>query len=99
MPSDRSSLVALRNLIAEADLILRTTPELPENHTACCRENLRAALAMAEDLIEQQRITPGAVLGSKSGSATAASRGPEYFRELAAKRRTKGGGRPRTTTE
>jgi len=99
MPSERSSLVALRNLIAEADLILRTTPELPENHTACCRENLRAALAMAEDLIEQQRMTPAAVLGSKGGSATAASRGPEYFRELAAKRRTKGGGRPRTTTE
>jgi hypothetical protein len=67
MPSDRSSLVALRNLIAEIDLILETTPDLPQNRTACCRENLRAALALTEDLIKQQRMTPAAVLGSKGG--------------------------------
>ena len=32
MPFDRSSLQALRNLIADTDLILETTPDLPEPH-------------------------------------------------------------------
>jgi hypothetical protein len=34
MPFDRSSLQALRNLIADTDLILETTPDLPQNRTA-----------------------------------------------------------------
>jgi hypothetical protein len=34
MASDRSSLQALRNLIAETDLILETTPALPQNRTS-----------------------------------------------------------------
>jgi hypothetical protein len=38
MAIDRSSLEALKNLIAEADLILETTPSLPENRTAAARE-------------------------------------------------------------
>jgi len=46
MPFDRSSLQALRNLIADTDLILETAPDLPQNRTACSRENLRAALAL-----------------------------------------------------
>ena len=39
MATDRSSLEALRNLILEADLILETTPPLPQNRTAACRES------------------------------------------------------------
>ena len=93
MPSDRTSLLALKNLIADTDLILETTPDLPQNRTACCRENLRAALALADDLLKQQRMTPAAVLGHKGGSTTA-KRGAEYFRQLAAKRKTRAGGRP-----
>jgi hypothetical protein len=58
MPLDRSSLKALRNLIADTDLILETTPDLPQNCTACSRENLRAALALVGDLIGQQRVKP-----------------------------------------
>ena len=41
MASDRKSIQALRNLIAEADLILETTPPLPENRTGAAREVLR----------------------------------------------------------
>ena len=54
MPFDRSSLQALRNLISETDLILKTTPDLRQNRTARSRENLRAALALVDDLISQQ---------------------------------------------
>jgi hypothetical protein len=95
MPFDRSSLQALRNLIADTDLILETTPDLPQNRTACSRENLRAALALVDDLIGQQRMSAAAVMGHKGGSSLAATRGPEYFRKLAAKRKTRAGGRPR----
>ena len=55
MASDRASLVALRELIADTDLRLETIPELPQNRTAHCRENLRAALALADDLLKQSR--------------------------------------------
>ena len=84
MPSDQSSLLALRNLIADTDLILETTPDLPQNRTACCRENLRAALALADDLLKQQRMTPVAVLGHKGGSTTAQKLGSELYRRMAA---------------
>jgi hypothetical protein len=95
MPSDRSSLKALKNILAEVDLILETTPPLPQNRTGRSRELIRAALALTDDLINQVGMTPAAILGHKGGSSIAASRGPEYFRQLAAKRKTRGGGRPR----
>jgi hypothetical protein len=38
-------LNALRNLISEADLILKTTPPLPQNRAGAARENFKAALA------------------------------------------------------
>jgi len=66
MASDRASLVALRELIADTDLTLETIPDLPQNRTAHCRENLRAALALADDLIRQQRKTAAAILGHKA---------------------------------
>lgn len=50
---DRDALQALRNLIEQADLILETAPALPENRTAAARENLRAALAIVDDVIQQ----------------------------------------------
>ena len=40
MPSDRASLQALKNIIAEVDLILETTPDLPQNRTGRSRELL-----------------------------------------------------------
>ncbi|MGD1096325.1 MAG: hypothetical protein ABSB35_30580 [Bryobacteraceae bacterium] len=95
MASDRNSLQTLKNLIAEADLILETTPLLPENRTAAARENLKAALALTNDLLKQGRITPAAVLGHKGGSTTAKRLGVEHYRRMAAARKTRGGGRPR----
>lgn len=95
MASDRSSLVALRELIADTDLTLETIPELPQNRTAHCRENLRAALALADDLIRQHRMTAAAILGHKGGSSTMAKLGSDHFRQLSAKRKTRAGGRPR----
>src|ERR1039458_4473781 len=94
MASNRAELAALKNMIAEADHILATLPPLPENRTARCRELLGSALALAGDLLSQTRVPAAATLGRKGGSVTA-QRGPEYFRQLAARRKTHGGGRPR----
>jgi hypothetical protein len=97
MPSDRSSLQALKRLISEVDLILETTP-LAENRTARSRELLRAALTLTDDLLATLKSkSAAAILGSKGGAAIA-KRGPEYFRQLAAKRITRAGGRPRKPT-
>jgi len=93
MPVDKASVGALRNLIEETDLILSTTTPLPENRTARCRELLRSALALVSD-IGAESESAAAQLGRKGGSTTASRRGPEYFRELAKKRKTHGGGRP-----
>src|ERR1700730_9557763 len=95
MASDRASLVALRDLIADTHLTLETIPDLPQNRTAHCRENLRAALALADDLIKQSKMTAAAVMGHKGGSTTARKLGPEHYRRMAAARKTRGGGRPR----
>jgi hypothetical protein len=92
--SQRKELAALKNLISETDQILATTPELPENRTARCRELLASALALANDLLSQSKLPAAATLGRKGGSVTA-RRGSDYFRKLAARRKTHGGGRPR----
>src|SRR5690242_10734667 len=100
MPSDRSSLQALKRLISEVDLLLETTTPLPENRTARSRELLRAAMALTDDLLSQNSKgkSAAAILGSKGGSATAKKLGSEHFRQLAAKRKTNAGGRPRKQT-
>jgi hypothetical protein len=59
---------------------------------------LRSALALTDDFINQAALAPAAVLGQK-GSAVTAKRGSEYFRKLAAKRKTRAGGRPRKQAE
>ena len=96
MASNRTDLRALKNLISEVDLILATTP-LPQNRTARSRELLSTALALTDDLIAQTKMSPAAVLGHKGGSTTA-KRGSEYFRQLAAKRKTRAGGRPKKSS-
>jgi hypothetical protein len=93
MASNRTELNSLKRLITEADLILSTTT-LPENRTAKCREFLHAALALTNDLILQTKLPAAAILGRKGGTETA-KRGSAYFRKLAARRKTHGGGRPR----
>jgi hypothetical protein len=95
--ANRTELVALKKLLSETDLILATT-DLPENRTARCRELLRAAVALTDDLIKQARLPAAAILGRKGGTVTA-KRGSAYFRKLAARRKTHGGGRPRKESE
>ncbi len=88
-PSKRTDLKALRNLIAEADLLLSTI-ELPEGRSSRAHELLTSAIALADDLLA---VRPAAVLGRKGGLKTA-KRGPEYFRKIAAMRKERKGGRP-----
>jgi hypothetical protein len=94
MASIRNELSALKNLISETDAILATLPPLPENRTARCRELLSSALALTDDLLKQAK-TPSAVALGRKGGSVIAKRGSDYFRKLAAKRKTHGGGRPR----
>jgi hypothetical protein len=98
MASIRSELSALKNLISETDHILETLPPLPENRTARCRELLSSALALTDDLLKQAK-TPSAVALGRKGGSVIAKRGSDYFRKLAAKRKTHGGGRPRKQSD
>lgn len=97
MPSARKELATLKNLLSEADLILSTT-DLQEGRTMRCRELLRSALALTWDMLNSAKLPAAAALGRKGGSQTA-KRGSDYFRQLAAKRKTLGGGRPKKEVE
>lgn len=89
MPSKKTDLHALRNLIHEAHKLLSTI-ELREGRSIRARELLRSAVALADDLLA---VPPAAALGKKGGLKTA-ERGPEYFAKIAAMRKTRAGGRP-----
>ena len=100
MPTNQTELHALNNLLTQADHILATAPEMPENRTAACRELLGSDLALTDDLLKQSSpATSAAVLGRKGGSTTARRHGPEHYRLMAAQRKTHGGGRPRKKAE
>jgi hypothetical protein len=94
----RTELAALKNIISEADQLLETIPPLPQNRTARCRELLASAIALTDDLLKQAK-TPSAVALGRKGGSVIAKRGSDYFRKLAAKRKTHGGGRPRKQSE
>lgn len=98
MPSTKAELATLKRLISEADHILETSPALPQNRTAAARESLAAAIALADDLLKQAKLPAAAALGRKGG-ASMAKRGSDYFRQLAARRKTHGGGRPRKDSQ
>jgi len=96
MSSTRTDLRSLKRLIAQADEIV-SSPALLRSSTERCHEVLQSAIALTDGLIKQ--ATPQAMavqLGSKGGKETA-KRGPEYFRQLAARRKNFGGGRPSGT--
>jgi len=84
-------LHALRNLIDEAHVIL-TTIELPQGRAKRAAQLLTSALALTDDLIA---MPPTAVTLGQRGGLKTAERGSDYFRKIAAKRKTHGGGRPR----
>ena len=90
----KTELATLKNLLEQAEHILETAPALPENRTAACREILASALAITDDLLKQAK-TPSAVALGRKGGSVIAKRGSDYFRKLAARRKTHGGGRPR----
>jgi hypothetical protein len=83
-------LEALRNFILQAKELLEPL-HLPEARGIRAVELLRASLAIADDLLNTK---PAATLGAKGGTVTA-KRGKEYYSQIAAMRKTKGGGRPR----
>ena len=89
MARKQNDLKALRKMIGEVHDILRTTT-LPEQRSERAYDLLTAALHLADNLLEE---SPAAVLGARGGQQTA-KRGSEYFRQIAAKRKTHGGGRP-----
>jgi hypothetical protein len=60
MASNRTELNTLKKLLSETDLILSTTV-LPEYRTARCRELLRTALALTDDLISQAKLPAAAI--------------------------------------
>jgi hypothetical protein len=91
VPQNRTDLKALRNIIREADKLLATV-ELPEGRSQRAHELLDAAVKLADHLLTE---TPAAILGSKGGKITA-KRGAEYYRKIAAMRKTRSGGRPKT---
>lgn len=95
MPSYRTELKTLHNLLTETKLVLSTSPDLPQNRTPRSLELIRTALALTNDLLQQERKNPAALMGEKGGSVTAERFGSEHFRKLAAMRKTKAGGRPR----
>jgi hypothetical protein len=97
MASNKSELTALKNLLSQTDRILATT-DLPQSRTARCRELLHSAIAITDDLLRQTKLPAAAILGRKGGAAIA-RRGSEYFRKLAAHRKTYGGGRPRKQSD
>ena len=86
-------LAALRNLIDEAHTVL-TTIELPQGRAKRAVQLLTSALALTDDLIANP--TTAMTLGQRGGMKTAL-RGSDYFRKIAAKRKTHGGGRPKKT--
>ena len=87
--AQKRDLKALRHMIGEAHDILRTTI-LPEERSQRAYDLLSAALSLADNLLEE---SPAAALGAKGGKQTA-KRGSEYFRQIAAKRTNRRGGRP-----
>lgn len=78
----RQSLLQIRELIDMA--------HVPLDVRARGVELTRTAIALADDLLS---MTPAAALGAKGGTKTA-QRGPEYFKKIAAQRKTRAGGRP-----
>ena len=90
MPSKSRDLSALRRLIRELERVLKAGP-VPKTVDARVAELFRSIFALTDDLIER---TPAAILGARGGTKTA-ERARVHYRQIAAMRKTKGGGRPR----
>lgn len=89
-----AELSALRNLLLETREVL-TMRQVPPDVSQRADELLSAAVALADDLLAKPAAS-AASLGKRGGLKTA-ERGPEYFRKIAAQRKTRAGGRPKKT--
>ena len=81
----------------ELERVLGAGP-VPKTIEARVAELFRSIHALTDDLIERTPNAmfgkPASILGSRGGTKTA-ERGPEYFKKIAAMRKTRAGGRPR----
>ena len=79
----------------------RVFPKCYALESAPCKtvKSLLSALALTDDLISQAKMPAASVLGRKGGSVTAKRHGSEHYRQMAARRKTHGGGRPRQRKE
>jgi len=59
-----------------------------------CTKRAERATERLDQALKTLSVNPASLLGSIGGKKTA-ERGPDYFRQIAAMRKTKGGGRPR----
>jgi hypothetical protein len=88
----RSDVRALKNLIDQAYRIVSSKP-VPPGGVESLEEILYSARLLAKDLLASPASVPAAALGKLGGEKTA-ERGPDYFRKIAAMRKTRAGGRP-----
>ena len=97
--SNHASIEGLKNILSEVDLILSTTSPLSENRTARWGELLNSSRALADDLLNQGRVKPAAILRHKGGSTMSQRHGKEHYRMMAASRKVHAGRRPRKESE
>lgn len=90
MPSKQADLKALKRLIKELERVIKIGP-IPVGIQNRSAELFHSIYALTDDLIER---TPAKQLGALGGAKTA-ERGPEYFKQIAAMRKTNAGGRPK----
>jgi hypothetical protein len=81
-------------MIQETRLILSNNP-IPPGGRERAVELLDACLALSKMFASSNPAKPAAaLLGARGGKATA-KRGPEYFAQISAMRKTRAGGRPK----
>jgi hypothetical protein len=88
----RSDARTLKSLVDQAYLIVDSDP-IPPGGIESLRENLGAARRLTRLLLAKPEMAAASRLGTLGGKKTA-ERGPEYFKQIAAMRKTKAGGRP-----
>jgi len=67
---------------------------LSDQSRKACLKRAKRVIGLLHNAATGLSITPASLLGSIGGRKTA-ERGPDYFRKIAAMRKTRGGGRPR----
>ena len=92
-PTDQ--LPALHNKIVRAHADVEYIASLLAAQTRkACLKRAQRAVKLLHNAATALSITPASLLGSIGGRKTA-ERGPDYFRKIAAMRKTRAGGRPR----